>query len=331
MKFSASLAFNALIICILAGSLISCRMDSYHTDEGIIWNTSYHITYESSEEFTDSIVDVMEEVDNILSPFNPRSSVSALNSAESMRLNPMLADVFAASGEVWRETGGRFDPTAGPLINAYGFGTSGKGEYPSADSVREMLAYVGLGKVRVKGDTLLKPDRRMQFNFSALAKGYGCDRVAALLERHGVRNLMVEIGGEIVVRGKSPRGGKWRISVDKPIESAEAEVHESQAVIEVTDCAVATSGNYRNFRDDGGRHTGHIVDPLTGLPAETEVASATVVARDCMTADAYATACMALPADEALVVARRRGLAVYLIMKDGTVRATDSFRRLMMK
>ena len=331
MKFSFSKKYNILIVCILACISYSCRKESFHTYEGIMWNTSYHITYESADEFTDSITSAMLLIDSTLSPFNPHSAVSALNSGDSIRLTPMLHDVLAMSQQVWKESSGHFDPTAGPLINAYGFGPKQERTFPDSASIREMLSYVGMDKIMIRDNVLIKPDRRMQFNFSALAKGYGCDCVAATLARGGVRNYMVEIGGEIVVAGKSPRGDKWHIAVDKPIESATSEVHESQIIIALSDCAVATSGNYRNFRDNGSKRIGHIVDPTTGLPSETDVASATVIAHDCMTADAYATALMSMPADEAIRLATRLKLSVYLILKDGNTWTSQGFERFMLK
>lgn len=331
MEFSFSRKYNVLIICILACTLYSCRKKSFHTYEGIMWNTSYHITYESEDEFTDSITSAMLLIDSTLSPFNPNSAVSTLNNGDSIRLTPMLHDVLAMSQQVWKESSGHFDPTAGPLINAYGFGPKQEITILDSTSIREILSYVGMDKIMIRNNVLIKPDRRMQFNFSALAKGYGCDCVAAMLARRGVRNYMVEIGGEIVVAGKSPRGDNWHISVDKPIESTSSEVHESQIIIALSDCAVATSGNYRNFRDKGSTRIGHIVDPTSGLPSETDVASATVIAHDCMTADAYATALMSMPADEAIMLAKRLKLSAYLILKDGNTWTSQGFERFMLK
>lgn len=331
MSFFFSNKHNALIICILALAICSCRKESFHTHEGVMWNTSYHITYESEDEFTDSIASAMLLIDSTLSPFNPRSAISALNRGDSIRLSPMLYDVLTISQQVWKESSGHFDPTAGPLINAYGFGPQKERAFPDSAAIREMLSYVGMDKIMIRDNMLIKPDRRMQFNFSALAKGYGCDCVAAMLARQGVRNYMVEIGGEIVAAGKSPRGGKWHVAVDKPIESASIEVHDAQIIIALSDCAVATSGNYRNFRDKGSQRIGHIVDPTTGLPSETDVASATVIAEDCMTADAYATALMSMPAEEAIKLAQRLKLSVYLILKDGSTWTSKGFEKFILR
>lgn len=298
--------------------------------EGIVWHTSYHITYESADDLADSLLDVMQQVDDNLSAFNRASAVSRLNEADSVRAVPMLADVVRCSRRVWKESGGYFDPSAAPLINAYGFGAK-KGEMPDSADVKRMLTLVGMNKIVERNGWIVKAETGMEVNFSALAKGYGCDCVARALAEQGCRNYMVEIGGEIVAAGRSPRGGKWRISVDRPIENSETEVHASQLIIEVTDCAVATSGNYRNYRDTGGKRIGHIVNPTTGMPAESEVVSATIVADDCMSADAYATACMAMPEAEAVAMIERLQLRAFLILRDGSVYMTPSFKSLVVE
>ena len=272
-------------------------------------------------------MEVMNRVDGELSPFNKQSTVSLLNSCERIKGSGMLIDVVKRSREIWNSTGGYFDPSAAPLINAYGFGAK-SGQFPDSAAIDTMMPYIGFNKLTLSGDSLIKGDARMEFNFSAIAKGYGCDRVAQVLAENGVKNMMVEIGGEVVLRGKNPKGGKWRISVDRPVESS-GEVHESQMVVELTDCAIATSGNYRNFRERGGEKIGHIINPLTGHPAHGETVSATVVAPDCMTADAYATACMAMPRAEAQRVISKMKLSAMLIFTDGSVWMSPEFKKLV--
>lgn len=312
---------------ILASILCSCKSDTFRAEEGIVWNTSYHITYQSSLPLTDYILSVMQQVDAQLSPFNEKSMLSRLNSSTAVRGSRMLNDVVKGARDVYHSTGGYFDPSAAPLINAYGFGAK-TGRLPDSAAIAEMKEYIGFDKLLQRGDSLVKSDPRMEFNFSAIAKGYGCDCVADMFRSKGVENFMVEIGGEVVVAGSSPRGGKWRISVDRPIETAGV-IHDSQLVVELDDCAIATSGNYRNFRESGGQKIGHILNPLTGLPADGETVSATIVAPDCMTADAYATACMAMPRSEAIALIGKLQLSALLIFKDGTVWMSPGFKKLV--
>jgi len=319
---------SLLILSAFVALFCGCDRRPTRTQEGMVWHTSYHITYVSRQDCADKVLGALAGVDSVLNAFNAKSELSRLNASDSLVASPMMLTVFRASQRVWRMSGGYFDPSAAPLINAYGFGVR-KGETPDSAALVEMLSYVGLDKVREHNGLIVKADRRIEFNFSAIAKGYGADCVAGALSACGVDDYMVEIGGEIVVRGESPRGGKWRISVDRPIENNSSEVHDSQLVIAITNCAVATSGNYRNYREEGGRHIGHIVNPATGEPSHTDVVSATIVASDCMTADALATACMAMPADKAVQMIEREGITAFLIYADGHVYMTPTFERLV--
>lgn len=212
---------------------------------------------------------------------------------------------------------GVFDPTLGPLITAWGFG---KGHRATRDTLRldSLLAITGINRTRIENGLLLKEDARIEFNFSAIAKGYGCDRVAEMLMRNGVTNFMVEIGGEIRCGGKSPSGGRWRISVDRPL-LADSVVHESQCILELAGGGLATSGNYRNYRREGGRVLGHTISPVTGRPVETDVLSASVVAPTAMEADALATALMALGSERAKRLVVDEGYGALLVLADSTV------------
>lgn len=316
----------------LLGSLIilfinSCA-SSYRTSEGLVWNTAYHITYNSGVDMTDSVMAVLKAVEMSVSPFNPASTVSKINNNSDMRVDPYFREVYEMSRVVWDESNGAFDPTLAPLINAYGFGyrDSIHVDEQVIDSIKE---FVGLGRTGItESGELQKNDPRMEFNFSAIAKGYACDKVAEMFIANGITDFMIEIGGEITVNGDNPDGEKWRISVDAPIESADRVVHKSQTVIALENQGVATSGNYRNYRDKGGRRIGHTIDPYSGEPAVTDIASVTVVAETCMEADAYATACMAVGSDRAKYILQHIELPAMLVLTDGTVWKTPSFEEL---
>ncbi len=298
----------------------SCTGTGYRYCEGAVWNTLYHITFDGPQQLADSVMPVLEEVGRSVSVFDTSSLVSRLNGADSIKTDHHLTKVYLTSLEVNRHSGGVFDPTLSPLITAWGFG---KGHAASADTLRldSLLALTGIARTRLTdAGYIVKPVSGMQFNFSAIAKGYGCDAVAAMLRRNGVRNFLIEIGGEIRCAGVNASGRKWHISIDRPLVEKKGVTHDSQQVLELTDCGLATSGNYRNFHKSAdGRLYGHTISPQTGRPVATDLLSATVIASDAMHADAYATACMALGSSKARQMLRRLGLKGVLVLADSTV------------
>lgn len=328
--------FTASIISLAAAgaalfSITACRPGSQWTrSEGAVWGTTYHITYEGEPELRDSVIPVLNRVGSSLSMFDPSSLVSRVNSADSLEVDQDFIAVYNKSREIAALSQGSFDPTVLPIVEAWGFGPSHKA---SADTARvdSMLNFVGIDKTHLRGNMIVKSDRRTRFDFSAIAKGYGSDAVAEMLGRHGVKNLLVEIGGEIATRGQNPDGGKWRVSIDKPIFSADRTIHDSQVVIAVENCGVATSGNYRNFKEDANGRYGHTISPLTGRPAVTDVLSATVVAPTCMEADGLATALMAAGSQRGMKIAEASGRAVMLVLANGSVWESTGFKKLIDK
>lgn len=302
------------------------RGNRYQYYEGMVWNTVYHITYDGPSALGDSVLSVLDSVGKSLSVFDASSLVSRVNSDSATRIDMRFAEVYRMSRCVNEESGGQFDPTLSPLITAWGFG---KGHKATGDTARidSIMKFVGIEKTLLSEDVLIKDDRRIQFNFSAIAKGYGCDAIARMLRRNGVTNYLIEIGGELAFGGKSPSGGAWRVSVDKPIESDDGNIHESEVVIEVSDGGMATSGNYRNYHDFGGVRVGHTIDRSSGRPAHTDVASATVVCGSGMEADAYATALMAMGSEKGKELVRKKGLAVMLILHNGTIWMSPEFKK----
>lgn len=270
---------------------------------GAAWGTSYHITYVGDRNLGDSIVAVMRDVESELSMFDSCSTVSRINRGEDLRVGEMFTEVFTLSKEISRRSGGAFDPTVGPLVNLWGFGydKASSCQDPSDWQIDSALSTVGMEACRIEGGKVLKKHARTVFDFSSIAKGYGVDAVAAMLRRNGCNDLLVEIGGEIVARGFNVSGRRWRVQIDAPsYDVNDLAGHSRMCVIELCDAAVATSGNYRNFRDTAGGRIGHTLDPRTGRPVNTSTVSATVVASSCAVADALATACMVLSPDEAM-------------------------------
>jgi thiamine biosynthesis lipoprotein len=192
---------------------------------------------------------------------------------------------------VSRCTDGAFDMTVAPLVDLWGFGLKNreKVESVAVDSVRQ---YVGYELAVLTDGVISKSYPEMRIDAGAIAKGYACDVVADTLEAYGCTDFCIEIGGELVVKGVNPKGANWHIAINKPLEDSLCLNREIQDVIELTNCGMATSGNYRNYYEMDGKKYSHTIDPRTGYPVQHSLLSATIVAPDCMTADAWATACM---------------------------------------
>lgn len=274
--------------------------------DGFIFGTVYSITYEHNVDLQPAIDSVLHSVDNALSMFNEQSVITAVNSGGHQIPHSiegdMFCEVFELASQVSADTDGAFDITVAPLVNAWGFGFK-EGTQPDSAAVDSILQFVGFDKVSYWADLgergINRMDSRTMLDCSAVAKGYGVDRVAHLLRQEGVENFMVEIGGEVVTRGHNPQGQLWHIGVTKPTDDPLAEGSELQTVLAVSNQAMATSGNYRNFYYKDGRKYAHTIDPHTGYPVQHELLSATVLAPTCAMADAYATSFMVMGMDKA--------------------------------
>lgn len=297
----------SLIIALIYGlvlSFTSCRKN-YYENSGVVWATSYHIIYDADRDLGDSIVAVMKQVEDQLSMFAPNSTISKINRGDSCETGRMFVDVFNLSKQISALSGGAFDPTVGPLTNLWGFGTKKiTPDYePTQAEIDSVIQSVGIAECHIKGTKVIKKHPDTKFDFSSIAKGYGVDAISAMLTRNGSRNHLVEIGGEVLTRGLSPSGRTWLVQIDAPVEDNYD--HQRMLIINLDNSAVATSGNYRNYRDIRSGRIGHTLDPQTGRPVATSTLSATIIAPDCATADALATACMVLPADSALNMIER--------------------------
>lgn len=279
--------------------LVSCAQKEYRQNTNFVFGTIYNITYQSDRDLQQEIEAELMKVDGEFSMFNPQSTVARINSGDStVERSEMFNEIYQLAQTVSKETDGAFDITVAPLVNAWGFGFKHE-QLPTPEQVDSLLQL------------------RNQMDFSAIAKGYGCDVVARLLESHGIHNYMVEIGGEVVVSGKNAKGDDWHIGITKPTEDSLNLEGEMQTVLSITDHAMATSGNYRNFYYQGGRKYAHTIDPRTGYPVQHSLLSATVLAENCATADAYATSFMVLGVEGAkAVLARHPELMAYLIYTD---------------
>lgn len=292
-------------LAVMLSGLFSCNTAPvYVTLDGAVWNTTYSIKYNGDVSLADSVQTVMRQVEMSLSPFNSSSVISAINANRLMTVDSNVVNVFCISWRVNELSGGAFDPTLSPLIDLWGFGTEGNTDVaPSQELIDSVMATVGLAGCHINDGKMVKKHTATTFNFSAVTKGYGCDMIAAMFRRNGVTDYLIEIGGEIALGGTNPRGKPWRVMIDAPLDAVAG--HRGLMTIEPYTGGVATSGNYRNFRDmPDGHRVGHTISAVTGRPVTTATLSATVIAPDCATADALATACMAMPADSALAMIR---------------------------
>ncbi len=317
--------------------------------EGQTMGTTWHVTYLDSlrREYRADIQQLLDTINNEVSTYVENSVISRFNRSDSgivlkfwQSTHPyfvVFQENWIKSRQVWEASDGWFEPTIMPLVNYWGFGYTEKRPVTEVDSavVDSLLQCVGFDKVHLRMNRdhvwLTKDMPCVQLDFSAIAKGQAVDAVGRLLEGHGIRDYLVEIGGEVRARGNSPRGTPWLVGINTPDPRAPAT--EIIAKVALTDKALATSGNYRNFFEVEGRKYAHIINPRTGYPQQTDLLSVSVLADECALADAWATALMAMGLDAAWEKANQMGLEVYFIYgkPDGTfgIRHTEGFGRLL--
>lgn len=321
-RFKGSKWIVLLVVIVLLFCIF--RHETYHKNEGVVFGTTYHITYEYNSDLHEEIITELKKVDATLSMFNDTSIVARINRNENPPLHAMFSRVFNRAMEVSKATNGAFDITVAPLVNAWGFGFEKSGNM-NKQKVDSLLQYVGYRKVHIVNGRIEKENPNVRLDFSAIAKGYGVDVVADYLESKGVHNFMVEIGGEVVVKGVAPKHDDsdsnksrlWRIGINKPVEDSLNVDQSLQGILQLTDCGMATSGNYRNFYYKDGKRYAHTIDPHTGYPVQHTLLSTTVLASDCMTADAYATAFMVMGLEKAqALVLSQKALEAYFIYTD---------------
>lgn len=319
---NASIQIKNYCALIFVGFLFfvsSCKTpDVYIYNEGPIYGTYYHIVYESpkGKDLHEEIKEKLAEFDLSFSTFNPNSTISRINTNQEFIPDQWFINCFKRSEEISKLTDGAFDITVAPLVNAWGFGFRHK-EAITPELIDSLLMFTGYQKVRFKDGTIMKDDRAIMLDMSAIAKGYTCDLIAGFLKANGCKNYMVEIGGEVVAKGVNAKNRIWSIGISKPDETGLLALQEIQAIVKLPDRSLATSGNYRNFYEVDGKKYAHTIDPKTGFPVQHNLLSATVLADDCMTADALATAFMVLGLEKSVELSDKiPGIAVYFIYSD---------------
>ena len=295
---------NLLWLLILALATIGIlarhnRPMPFQTNKGMVFGTMYSISYQHKEDLQSEIKAELQRFDASLSPFNDTSIISRVNRNEAVTVDTLFKNVFQRSMQVSQATDGAFDITIAPLVNVWGFGFKQE-KFPTQVQVDSLLKITGYNMIHLDADgTIKKDDPRIMLTCSAIAKGYAVDIIAEFLSKKGIKNFIVDIGGEVVVKGNNSRNSVWRIGINKPVDDSLAKNNTLQTILHIQDVGLATSGNYRNFYYKDGKKYAHTIDPRTGYPVDHSLLSATVIAPDCMTADAYATAFMVMGIEEA--------------------------------
>lgn len=324
---SVAEARSTLLWALLASFLLlaGCGDDSEPRQlSGGVFGTRWNLTYLPVPDGPDEarVRAVLDEafgvVNRSMNTYDPDSLISRFNRlppGETIEVDWDFAFVLTTALSIGRWTGGAYDVTVSPLSAAWGFADDGPNTVPSPEVLAAALARVGPEHLDWQPDTRLLGKRRegVALDFSSIAKGYGVDLGADALEALGLTDFMFEIGGEIRLRGQSPRGDRWRIAVERP----EAGAGRVQAAIEATDTGIATSGDYRNYFEADGVRYSHLIDPRTGYPIRHDLVSVTVIDPSTALADAWATALIVMGSDAALALAEERGLAVYALRRKG--------------
>ena len=276
----------------------------------------------------------LDQINGLMSTYDPESELSRFNTLTSTDWYPVSEDtarVIEVSQEISVLSGGAFDISIGPLVELWGFGTAERREkIPTEGQVKDNLARIGYKNIQLRrGPTAIKKQiPELQIDLSAVAKGYAVDALAKILEQQGINNYLLEIGGELQVSGHRGDESPWQIAIEKPLE----DVREVATIFPLTNTALATSGNYRNFYVEDGQRYSHTIDPVSGKPIRHKLASVTVLARTCARADALATALMVLGDEKARLFCEKNEIAAYFLIHDKTsttVYASPAFERFL--
>lgn len=316
MKFTCLL----LVISLL---LVACqpKKSEYLRISGFAQGTTYSITYENSvnKDYTVAIDSILKAFDRSLSIYDSTSIISRVNKNDpDVELDDWFIDVYKKSTEVSAVSGGAFDITVGPVIKAWGFANGPVAKHDSAH-IDSLLQFIGMDKVKLEGRKVVKKFPGVKIDVNAIAQGYSVDVVSRFFEEKGIKNYLVEIGGEVRAKGTNAKDRFWHIGIDKPADGNMDPGKELQAIIEIENKSLATSGNYRKFFVEDGVKYSHTIDPKTGFPARNTLLSATVVCDDCMTADAYATAFMVLGVEKSKELLNKlQGIEVYFVYSNSS-------------
>lgn len=294
----------AVVMAVLVIYILTRKQEPgpYISIAGFTQGTTYHMTYQSPKQdslnLKNEIDALLADFDQSLSTYIDTSLISRINKNEVQEVDDYFETVYHEARRVYEISEGAFDITVGPLIDAWGFGPGMKMEM-SSNVIDSLLQFVGMDKVAMEGGRIIKQVPELRFDLNAIAQGYAVDIVCGFLDELKIDNYMVEIGGEIRTKGISARGDSWRLGIDKPVFGNQIPGESLQEIVHLDDRALASSGNYRKYYEVEGQKIVHTVDPKTGYTRMSNLLSATIIADNCMTADALATSCMALGLEKA--------------------------------
>lgn len=320
--------FTALYCCSFFADYDKAEIRKTEID-GYAQGTTYHITYYANESIVTKlqIDSILKKIDSSLSLYKPYSLINQFNNSDSgISVDNHLMNVLVASFATYKATQGLFDITVEPLVQAWGFGAIKNTEMPDSIAIQQILTCVGTNKLSLNKTFLSKQKPCVKIDMNGIAQGYSVDVLAGFLEQHGIENYIVELGGELRIKGRKPNNEKMKIGIESPGDD-EMDAELMQQVIELDSGAITTSGNYRKYYESGGKKISHLIDPRTGYSIQNEMISVSVYAQDAITADAFDNALMVMGRDSALhFVKERKDISAYMIYRkpDGTVADTAS-------
>ena len=304
--------------------------------EGNAQGTTYSIIYVDSlaRNFDKSIDSLLKVFDNSCSMYTPNSILARVNKNDTtVKIDKWFKQIFEYSHEISEKSGGAYDITVGPLVNAYGFGIKNKVPL-SQHQVDSILQFVGYNKVKLVNDKVIKDDPRMVIDFNAIAQGYSLDVVAEFFDKQNLSSYLIEIGGEVVGKGKKPNGQNWIVGIEKPTDSKD-EVSKLQAMVKIENCAITTAGSYRKYYEEDGQKYSHMIDPHTGKSAKNNLLSVSVIAKNGMIADGYDTAFMVMGLEKSLEFLKSHPEmeAYFIYYENGTfkIKMTPGFEQYLVK
>ena len=300
MRYLRVISFLAVIILLVDGcsretDFIRISGGTQGTSFSIICGRERGLTQES---VYNGVSKILTDIDNSLSVYNDSSVISRMNRNEDVKADRYFEEVFNLSRKVSEMTGGAFDITVGPLVRAWGFGPDASERFDRT-KLDSLMAFVGFSKVKLENGRLLKDNPAIILDVNAIAQGYTVDVISRYFDSLGIRNYLIEVGGEVRVKG-TKNGNLWKIGIDRPFDNNLIPGADLQAVIELKDRSLATSGNYRKFYEENGIKYSHTIDPVTGYPVRNRLLSATIIAGECAVADAVATAAMVMGHEKAI-------------------------------
>lgn len=290
------------------------------SNSGQAQGSYYHIKYmsEMGKDFHFQIDSILKDIDSSLSIYKEYSLISRLNNGEKLKTDSLFNDVFLAAKQIYIQTEGNFDCSVRPLAREWGFYKDRFSQELEVDSIKisKILKNIGFDKIQLSNDSLVLP-KGVSIDFNSIAQGYTVDLIGKYLALNNVEDYLIEVGGELLSKGKNSDGNLWRVGVDKPFDNIDVS-DRFQFILDLEDKALATSGNYRNFYEKNGVKYSHIINPFTGFPAQNRLLSVTVIHDNCMFADAYATAFMVMGVKKTKKFLQRLDgkLEVYLVFTD---------------